>query len=131
MKSNLYKELKNKTENYYLLQSGEKKLIASVIDIKKNSSERKNLAEILYNLRHNKYHYYSINKGAQIKTLGDLILFLEDPNIKSTKDVFLYVGRAYLDCYGTSKNNSNSFFFRIFEEQLIRRVKASFYSNNK
>lgn len=130
MKSDLYKELKNKTENYYLLQSGEKKLITSVIDIKKNSSERKYLAEILYNLRQNNYYYYSINNGAEIRTLGDLILFLEDPNIKNTKEVFLHDGKAYLDCYGTSKNSSNNFFFRIFEAQLIRRVKISF-DNNK
>lgn len=129
MKSNLYKELKNKTENYYLLQSGEKKLIASLIDIKKNSSERNNLAEILFNLRHNNYQYYSIYKGAEIRTLGDLILYLEDSIKKNRKEVFLHDGRAYLDCYGSSKNSSNNFFFRIFDAQLIRRVKTSFYNN--
>jgi len=131
MKSNLYKELKYKTENYYLVQRGEKKLIASLIDIKKNSTERKKLAEILYNLRQNNYNYYSTNNGSEIMTLGDLILFLEDPNIKNIKNVFLHDGKTYLDCYGTSRNSSINFFFRIFNYQIINRVKISFDNNNK
>lgn len=131
MSIKLTKEMLKEMPIYSFECKGNKYLIKGISNYKiKHSQDRKEMAIILYELRKNGFKFFKLYGSSDIKTIDDLLNLLKNSPTEN-KDRFLHQCNEFWDCYGRIDEVGKNFFFRIYDEEIIKKIKKILNTKSK